>query len=227
MSYLKTVYDKKREPKTSYPRALIEYLIRRFKIKKDDKLLELGIGNGYFLKEFAEKGINCYGVDREIFPELDKRITAKKTDLFRQKFPFPDKYFDVVYSKSVVEHFYSREVELIMSETKRVLKPGGKVIILVPDWPSQMVTFFEDYTQVHPYDTLALSDLLKIFGFKNVVSERFYQLPELWKYPYLKIFSQLLSVFISTPTARKISDLTGLKFVRWSVELMVLGYGEK
>jgi hypothetical protein len=90
-----------------------------------------------------------------------------------------------------------------------------------------MITFFGDYTHVHPYDVLAVSDLLKIFGFKNVISERFYQLPVLWKYPPLRVISKLLSLIISTPTARKITYLTGIKFFRWSVELMVLGYGEK
>jgi len=55
----------------------------------------------------------------------------------------------------------------------------------------------------------------------------FYQLPALWRYPGLKIFSKLLQIILSTPNARKLTKTSGIKFFRWSVELMVLGSGVK
>jgi ubiquinone/menaquinone biosynthesis C-methylase UbiE len=227
MSYLKVVYDRKREPRTTYPSALIGYLIKRFGLKKGDALLELGMGNGDFLEEFHKRGISCTGVDREISPEVKHGIKVKKINLSRQKLPFANNSFDVVYHKSVLEHFYRNETDFIMSETCRVLKKGGKLIILVPEWPSQIQTFFEDYSHVHPYDACGLGDLLKIYGFKNVSSEKFYQLPEIWKFPQLKHLSRLLSIFMTTSFAREMTEQTGIKFFRWSKELMVLGYGEK
>ena len=227
MSYLKTVYNRKREPKTSYPSKLIKYLIKRFGLKKGERLLELGMGNGDFLEEFHKNGLDCYGVDREISKEIRSGIKIKRVDLAKQRLPFPNNAFDVIYHKSVLEHFYRDEADLIMKETRRVLKKGGKVIILVPDWISQMKTFFEDYTHVHPYDTSAVADLLSIHNFKNVRSEKFYQLPTLWEYPMAKLLSRFLRVLLSIPLARKVTELTGWKFFRWSVELMVLGYGEK
>ena len=114
-----------------------------------------------------------------------------------------------------------------MSETFRVLKPGGKVIILTPDWVSQMKVFYEDFTHYRPYDKNALKDLLSIKGFSNVKAELFCQLPTVWRYRFLNIFVKLLQLTLSTPFARRLTELTGIKFFRWSVELMVLGYGEK
>jgi len=227
MSYLKVVYNRKREPKTAYPNQLTGYLFKRFKFKMGEKILELGVGNGDFLAGFQNLGLLCFGIDREISMGLDKNLKIKKVDITKKKLPFPNETFDVVYHKSFLEHFYTLDADRIMSESYRVLKKGGKIIILVPDWVSQMENFFEDYTQVHPYDRLAIEDLLKIFNYKNVTSERFHQLPSVWKYPSLKYFSRLLGIFMGISLARWITEMTGWKFIRWSVELMVLGYGEK
>lgn len=227
MKYLDIVYNRKREPKTSYPSKLVNYLIKRFDLKKGDHLLELGMGNGDFLVEFSKQGIECFGVDREISSEMNTDIKTKKVDLSKHKLPFSNNTFDVVYHKSVLEHFYRDEANLIMKETYRVLKKNGKIIILVPDWVSQMENYFEDYTQVHPYDTLAMEDILKIFNFKKIKSEKFYQLPILWKYPNLIYIARFLSLFTSISIARKLTNITGWNFFRWCSELMVLGYGEK
>ena len=149
MSYLKVVYSRKREPKTSYPGKLTKYLFHRFKLKKGEKLLELGVGNGDFLAGFHNLGLRCFGIDREISTGLKGNLKIKKVDITKEKLPFSNETFDVIYHKSFLEHFYTRDVERVMSESYRVLKKGGKVIILVPDWVSQMENFFEDYTEVH------------------------------------------------------------------------------
>lgn len=47
--------------------------------------------------------------------------------------PFADASVDYVYSSHVVEHFFREDAERLMSEIHRVLKPGGRVRICVPD----------------------------------------------------------------------------------------------
>jgi dolichol-phosphate mannosyltransferase len=46
--------------------------------------------------------------------------------------PFPDESFDGVYNLGVLEHFQPPDIEKILAEFYRVLKPGGKVVIF---WP--------------------------------------------------------------------------------------------
>ena len=41
--------------------------------------------------------------------------------------------FDYVYTAHTLEHLYQHEVPIALSEFKRVLNPGGAVIIFVPD----------------------------------------------------------------------------------------------
>jgi hypothetical protein len=114
-----------------------------------------------------------------------------------------------------------------MKETYRVLKPGGKVIILTPDWASQMRVFYDDYTHCRPYTPGALRDILVLHGFSEVAAELFYQYPLIWKYPFLKVPSRFMQMFISTPLARKLTELTKIKYFRWAIELMVIGSGIK
>lgn len=224
-SYLDTIYNEDRTPKTNYPYELASYLSHRFSLKRNGKLLELAPGRGDFLLAFKRLGFECQGIDKEIHSALAKEVKLSRADLGKERLPFPDNTFDVVYHKSLIEHFYSPQH--LMEETRRVLKPGGKAVILTPDWRSAMKIFYEDITHCRPYDTTALKDTLTMHGFKNIEVERFHQLPIVWKIPAFKIATGLLRLFLPTILARKITKATGIKFFRWSVELMVLGVGTK
>ncbi|MFA6078152.1 MAG: class I SAM-dependent methyltransferase [Candidatus Omnitrophota bacterium] len=222
--YISVVYDQKRTPVTGYPVQLASYLVNRFGINKNAKLLEIGCGRGDFLGAFCGLGLECYGVD--ISDHCSKSNPALKVaclDVSKDDLPYADNTFDVVYHKSVLEHI--NNPDHLMKETSRVLKRGGRIIILTPDWVSQMKVFYEDFTHSRPYDRTSLQDLLKIYGFLEARTELFCQLPVLWKYPALNIFGKTLRLILDTPRARALTKLTGIKFFRWSVELMVLGTG--
>ena len=225
--YISVVYDEARTPRTDYPFKLASYLTSRFNWGKESKLLEIGCGRGEFLDSFLQLGFDCSGIDLSnyIATDLKNIINIEKADVSKDNLPYEDNYFDIVYHKSLIEHLYSPDQ--LMKETYRVLKPGGRVVILTPDWVSQMKVFYEDYTHSRPYDINSLRDLLHVYGLSKVETELFFQLPVLWYHPSLKIFSLFLQIIMSTPTARRLTKISGIKFFRWSVELMVLGTGVK
>lgn len=224
--YVSVIYDEKRTPKTEYPFKLASYLFNRFGMKAGMKLLEIGCGRGDFLDAFHKLNIECYGIDKTDYCKKYKDyLNVTCLDIMKNKLPYDDNTFDVVFHKSLLEHLYSPDG--LMKETYRVLKPKGRVIILTPDWVSQTQVFYEDFTHCRPYDVTALNDLLKVYGFTEIKTELFYQLPILWRYPSLKIISRLLQLIFSTKMARRLTEITKIKFFRWSVELMVLGTGVK
>ena len=219
--YIDIIYDEKVRPYTEYPGQLCNYLLHRFNIKKEDRLLEVGCGRGDFLKGFKDSGLNVCGLDyeRPLSQVMLKDIEVRYANLENEPFPFDNDVFDVVFSKSVIEHIF--KPENFMKESYRVLKPGGRIVLMTPDWISQMKIFFDDYTHRQPYAVAGVKDALNIFGFTEVSSELFYQLPMLWRYPALKVLSRILQLLVPVTTKSRI------KFIRWSVELMILGTGIK
>lgn len=213
-NYVEVAYKKSEKPFGEYPDRLAFYLKRRYSLKKSMKLLDNGCGRGEFLKAFSKLGLVTYGTDLSSYC-----AQAQIVDINKEKLPFPDNYFDVVFSKSVIEHI--RNTEHYMNEMYRVLKPGGRIILLVPDWESQYIIFYQDPTHIHPYTVASVKRLLQMMEFTEVESEKFIQLPCTWKYRWIKAVSKLLRIFGPVKRIEK------NKFIRFSRELMVLGSGIK
>lgn len=214
--YLKVVYDEKSHPYTSYPEKLVAYLFQSFQMKPGMKFLEAGCGRGEFLLNFKKMGLDCHGVDlsqeAKIFLEKSG-VPVHVCNAEKEKLPFENDTFDIIYNKSFLEHL--REPDHFLREAQRVLKPGGLILCLVPDWESNYKIYFDDFTHRTPFTKVSMEDILKICDFEKISVFKFRQLPILWKYPFLNYFCALISPFVPVRTKSK--------FFRWSRELMLVG----
>lgn len=98
-------------------------------------ILDLGCGPGLSSYLLSERGFTVTGVDiSQKFLDVSK---AKQSDKLRlvqadvSSLDFPDGSFDIVTSHELIEHII--EVDRALREMKRVLKKGGKIIILAPN----------------------------------------------------------------------------------------------
>ena len=213
--YVAVTYNEEDRPFTQYPDKLAHYLSSKYELPKGSKILDLGCGRGEFLRGFMRCGLNGYGVDQSaIAKSICPEAEILQSDLENEPLPYNDNYFDVIYSKSVLEHFYYPE-KLVM-EICRVVKPGGLVITMVPDWEAVYKTFYEDYTHRTPFTITSLRDIFLIHGFDDVTVEKFRQLPFLWAMPWLRPFA----AFVSLIAPRVLSPYS--KLVKFSQEIMLL-----
>jgi ubiquinone/menaquinone biosynthesis C-methylase UbiE len=100
------------------------------------RVLEIGVGLGTDLKQFSRNGADCFGVD---ITDMHLQLTQKnfETEGFEVhlhkadaiSLPFHGNYFDCVYSFGVLHHI--PDVEMVLAEAKRVLKPGGLLQVAV------------------------------------------------------------------------------------------------
>ncbi len=219
--YLKVVYGEGVRPFTDYPSKLVKHLFERFEMKQGMKILEPGCGRGEFLRVFKELGMDAVALDRsEECKELlgEDGIKLNVCDVEADKgLPFPDNHFDVIYNKSFMEHLNAPDV--FLREAHRVLKPGGIILCLIPDWESNYKTYFDDFTHRSPFTKPSLEDIYKICDFEKINVTKFRQLPIVWKYPILNYFCAAISPFIPVRVQNK--------FLRWSRELMLVGCAYK
>lgn len=218
--YVSVIYNEEDRPFTKYPDLLARHLVMRYGLSKGKKILDLGCGRGEFLRGFIRCGLNGYGVDRSLSAKtICPEVEILQSNLEEAPLPYKDNSFDVVFSKSVLEHFYYPEK--LVQQIRRVLNPGGLVITMVPDWQSVYKTFYVDYTHRTPFTCTSLRDIFIINGFDNVQVEKFRQLPFLWTMPWLKWFSMLLALV----TPLWLSSYS--KLVRFSKEVMLLSSAVK
>ena len=226
--YLDIKYDETDKPLTDFPDKLTRYLTDRFQLKSNLNILELGCGRCETLNAFSNLGFTTFGVDSsEKAKEYASKsvVEVKVSDLENDELPYSSEQFDVIFTKSVIEHISNPS--LLMKEISRTLKPKGLLIVLTPEWTSQMEVFFEDPTHVHPYQVKGLSDLLKINGFIDISSEIFYYHDLLWKSTFWRSIAKFLRIFLNTRKARNMTEKTKNDFYRWSVEAQILCYGYK
>lgn len=216
--HLATVYNEKFRPVTDYPERLACYLTGRWNFAAGDRLLEIGCGRGEFLAGFKKAGLDVNGTDmcssaKDFSPGLPISICT----LGEEPLPFADNYFDIVFSKSLLEHLPDPHV--FMKEALRVMKPGALLVTMTPDWESCHKIFYDDWTHVKPYTIKSLEFLYAYYSLHNLTVEKFIQLPIVWRYPLLKYVCHLIAPFVPSRTK--------LKFPRWSNELMILAVGKK
>lgn len=96
------------------------------------RVLECGCGGGYFFKRLKEKKptISYYGIDlSEEQIKCAKANNPKHEDRFQvaswDNIPFDDEYFDCIIFLETIG--YAQDVDRLISECHRVLKPGGRL----------------------------------------------------------------------------------------------------
>jgi len=104
-------------------------------VRPGDKVLDLGCGNGRFFEILKDKGVDYIGVDfsERLIEIAKKRYPQVKFQVADAlNLPFPNNFFDKVYTIAVLHHIPSKEFrQRFLEEAKRVLKPGGLLILTV------------------------------------------------------------------------------------------------
>lgn len=107
-----------------------------FAIGRGKKVLEVGCGLGTDGIHWAEAGAHYTGIDltseavRLASENFSCRgLQGRFIKINAEQIPFLDASFDIVYSHGVIHH--APNIDKVVSEIHRVLRPGGKAILMV------------------------------------------------------------------------------------------------
>lgn len=135
--------------------------IEKMGCQAGDRVLEVGVGTGLSLTQYAE-GVEVVGIDvspdmleharERLSDEQRSRITL--TEMDAQAVDYPDDSFDKVVAMYVVS--VAPDPKKVVDEMKRVCKPGGELFIV------------NHFSQKGPMATLErlASPLSKLVGFR-------------------------------------------------------------
>lgn len=146
-----------------------------FPERKDATILEVGCGHGALLHFAAEAGYtDLAGIDgspQQV--EAAKRLgiaNVTQGELLVALENLPSESHDLVIAFDVLEHFDKDEIIDITDEVVRILKPGGRWLIHVPNGASPFAgaALYNDFTHELAFTVESMTQLMLASGFSGV-----------------------------------------------------------
>lgn len=103
------------------------------KFRKNNTILDVGCGSGYFLDVAKKKGWKVYGTefsDHQVDKCSKKRITMKQGEISADM--FENEYFDIITSFEVLEHTNNPQQQI--RQINKLLRPGGALYLTTPNF---------------------------------------------------------------------------------------------
>jgi SAM-dependent methyltransferase len=167
---------------------LTDWGFKYVSIERHNTILDVGCGGGGTVRKLARIAVEgkVYGVDlsddsvavsRAINKQLIERGRVEIQKSSVSCLPFPDDMFDLV--TAVNTYYYWPDLVSDMQEVRRVLKPGGRLVILGGGYKGgkheeQYRMFLEKMGVAAYHNTGELRDLFSMAGYSDVqVFERY------------------------------------------------------
>jgi ubiquinone/menaquinone biosynthesis C-methylase UbiE len=141
-------------------RAFREKVLRLARLETGERVLDVGCGTGTLAiaaKQHVGPAGTVYGVDAspEMIAKAEKKAKKAGAEVFfknalAEALPFPEPGFDAVLSTVMLHHLPRKARLQCASEIRRVLKPGGRVLVVdFEGMADQKKTFLSHFHRPH------------------------------------------------------------------------------
>lgn len=198
---LEKIYDNRfsaeeRASKQLLWRCLVDFYLQRF-FGNDATIIDIGCGLCEFIN--AVKGKQKYGYDIEgNFSQFADAGTEFITAKPGQPIPLADDTCDRAFASNFFEHLLTRDdVEFVMREVFRVLKPGGRFVVIQPNIALTGGAYWDFFDHILPFTEKGLLEAMEMVGFKeHYVKRRFLPYTTKGK-PKVRTF--MLKLYLAVP----------------------------
>lgn len=149
-------------------REIIKFISKY--IPQNSTVLDLGAGYCDFINQVkaAKKIAVDYSPDLSKYAAEDvEKINSTASDLS----VISDESVNVVLSSNLFEHFTEEELQKTINEVYRVLKKGGRIILMGPNFRLQPGPYFDDHTHKKIFTDSSLASFLIENRFKILLNK--------------------------------------------------------
>lgn len=157
--------------------ALLTWALRRY-FPQTGEFLEIGCGTGYVLAGIAAAcprlGLHASEISGRGLPFAAGRVPgAQFFQMDARRIPFAG-HFDIIGLFDVLEHI--EEDERVLAQAHRALKPGGGLIVTVPQHRFLWSRYDEHAHHVRRYEAAEIADKVTRAGFRIIMTTSFVSL---------------------------------------------------
>ena len=168
-------FDKETRQMNDYLKYFKKNFIRLLPKDRSARILEVGFGNGFFLKTMMNAGYNNFlGIEPgKVQYEFTKKHITDKVLLIKDTFSFLSKNknsFDAIVIIEVLEHIPKGETIKLLKLLNGALKENGVLIIKVPNMsnPLMLRSRYSDFTHEVGFTPESLFQVLHCTDFKKI-----------------------------------------------------------
>jgi ubiquinone/menaquinone biosynthesis C-methylase UbiE len=136
-------------------------------LRKGDKLLELGCGNGIDACLFATNGVEAVATDFSDYVIANNQKQFKFENLQFEvldtaaKYAYDNSSFDCVYACLSLHYFTDEKTRSIFTEIERILKPGGLLVFRCKSIHDPLYGEGEEI-EAHMFNRGGMSDIFSV-----------------------------------------------------------------
>lgn len=177
-----------------------EAIFATFKNFQPKRVLDIGCAKGFLVSIFNAAGIEAYGVDVSSYAieNTPNNIRNKlfTLDIEKNRLPFENDYFDLVFGLEILEHL--SRFDNLLQEVSRVLKKNGYVFFTTPTPNSWDAAHDLTHINIHPRKFWVV--LFETYGFLELEKTNY----NAFKKEFIKNYKHYIAYM---PATRKIASL--------------------
>lgn len=159
-------------------RAYLPFVTPLAELNEGSETLDLGCGRGEWIEILTEVGFKSHGVDLDegmLGACVELGLSVEQGDAIGFLAALPDESQTIISAFHFVEHISFEQLQNVISEALRVLRPGGLLIMETPNPENIVVStcnFYLDPTHLRPIPPQLLSFLPEFHGFERIKTIR-------------------------------------------------------
>ena len=140
-------------------------------VPPDASVLELGAGYCYFINRVPASRRVAVDISADMLRWKNNDVEGNVADALEFLRSAPRQQFDFILASNFLEHFEWPQLQEILPLLARILRPGGRLAAIQPNFRLAAPRYFDDYTHRAIFTDVSLADWLRSGGLDVLLTQ--------------------------------------------------------